>query len=304
MESEANNMADLVVIDVGGTSIKYGVMHHDQLENEGSVATPPTLAEYYTAMTAIVDQARTKYQPMGVAISTPGAVNKKTGVIEGASAIPYIHNFPIVPELTRRFNLPISLENDANCAALAELSSGAGADVENMLFIVIGTGIGGSVIVNNRVIHGRHLFGGEFGYMLVDDKNTLSDVASPVHMARRYTARKADGKKYDGKTVFALADQGDALAKEETGIFFSSLARAIFNLSYAFDPDKVVLGGGVSQADWLIPTLTTYMQAVKEKVGIAPWLPELALAHYRSQANLMGAVVDFRQQYPATASPQ
>lgn len=291
-------MSDLVVIDVGGTSIKHGVLHDDQLVSQGSVPTPKDLAGYYAALTAIVQQAKADYAPVGVGISSPGAVNKKTGVIEGASAIPYIHNFPIISELEKHFGLPVSMENDANCAALAELASGAGAGTSNLLFIVIGTGIGGSVIVNHQVIHGRHLFGGEFGFMLMDSHNTLSDLGSPVHMAERYTARKADGKTYDGQAVFALAQRGDALAQEEARTFYKALATAIFNLSYAFDPDKVILGGGVSQADWLIPTLKRYLQDILDEVKIAPWMPELALAHYRSQANLIGAAVDFRQSRP------
>lgn len=286
-------MADLVVIDVGGTSIKHGVMHEGHLTAEGSVPTPATLPEYYSALSAIVADAKKNWQPVGVGISSPGAVNKKAGVIEGASAVKYIHNFPIIPELAERFGLPVSIENDANCAALAELASGAAQGSQNMLFLVIGTGIGGSVIVNGEVIHGRHLFGGEFGYMMMNDTDILSRVGSPVHLGERYTDHKDDGQVYSGKDVLNLAEQGDSLAKAETEIFYKALATAIYNLSYAFDPDKVILGGGVSQADFLIPHVKEHIQKILDHVRIAPFMPDIALAHYRSQANLIGAATDF-----------
>ncbi|MBT8951554.1 N-acetylmannosamine kinase, partial [Lactobacillus delbrueckii subsp. bulgaricus] len=85
-------------------------------------------------LTTQVAQMKRDYQIAGVGISSPGAVNKATGIIEGASALPYIHNFRIQPELQRRFELPVSMENDANCAALAELADGAGKQVASLCF--------------------------------------------------------------------------------------------------------------------------------------------------------------------------
>ena len=84
------------------------------------------------------------------------------------------------------FGVPVSVENDANCAALAEVWLGAARDVQNALFIVIGSGIGGAVIVNRQLFKGKNLFGGEFGYMLLDAENTLSRLGSPVQVAERY----------------------------------------------------------------------------------------------------------------------
>ena len=100
----------------------------------------------------------------GVAISAPGAVDDKKGIIGGCSAVPYIHDFFIQKELETLFELPVSLENDVNCAALAEVFKGAAKDVDHALFIVIGTGIGGAIIQNRKLHKGRNLFGGEFGF--------------------------------------------------------------------------------------------------------------------------------------------
>ncbi|GEO52243.1 hypothetical protein LPL03_03390 [Lactiplantibacillus argentoratensis] len=142
-------MQSLGVIDIGGTTIKFAVWQDQQLVAKTKVTTPTTLAEFYTLLTTQVAQMKRDYQIAGVGISSPGAVNKATGIIEGASALPYIHNFRIQPELQRRFELPVSMENDANCAALAELADGAGKQVASLCFLIVGTGVGGSVIVNH-----------------------------------------------------------------------------------------------------------------------------------------------------------
>ena len=94
----------------------------------------------------IVEQAKKEHIIQGVAISSPGAVNKNTGVIEGASALPYIHGFNIQSELETLFALPVSIENDANCAALAEVAFGAAKGCTTALLLVLGTGVGLSLI--------------------------------------------------------------------------------------------------------------------------------------------------------------
>lgn len=157
-------MSKIITIDVGGTSIKSALWDSsDQtLSNKNKASTPKTLSEFYQVMENIVAQFAGE-KVAGVAIAIPGAVNQDTGIIGGISAIPYIHNFEIRRELSKRFNLPVEMENDANSAALAEIDSGAAKDMQNVIFFIIGTGVGGSVVLNRQVVHGSHLFAGDFG---------------------------------------------------------------------------------------------------------------------------------------------
>lgn len=136
-------MDNLILIDIGGTTIKFGIKQGPNLEVLPAKPTPKTLAEFYTCLEAVVASLKKQYPIQGVAISSPGAVDQKTGVIKGASALPYIHNFKIQAELEKHFDLPVSLENDANCAALAEMVDGAGKAVKDAIFLVIGTGVEG-----------------------------------------------------------------------------------------------------------------------------------------------------------------
>ncbi|GFH40788.1 ROK family protein [Lactococcus insecticola] len=280
----------LLTIDVGGTTIKYASFENGELAHKGAVDTPNQLADFYKVLTKIKTDMAEKVDLTGVAMSLPGAVSKSDGVIYGASAIPYIHNFPIKPVLEASFELPVSMENDANCAALAEVAYGAGKDYQDLLFFVIGTGIGGSVVLDRKIRHGAHLMGGEFGFMLMRD-HTLSTDSSPVQMAGRYNLK--NGTNVSGQEVFALAENGDSEAKVVVDTLFDSLARAIFNLQYALDPEIVLLGGGISQADFLIPKLQKALEKVYQQVEIATIMPKIAVCHFQNDANLIGAAADF-----------
>lgn len=128
---------NLVVFDIGGTSVKYGRYQDSAIDKKGSFPTPKTWEEMkenlHRVFTELSD-ADTK----GVAISSPGAVDTEEGVIKGFSAIPYIHNFKIIDELEAMFGLPVTIENDANCAGLAESQFGIGKDSKNQFISFLG----------------------------------------------------------------------------------------------------------------------------------------------------------------------
>lgn len=284
----------LLTIDIGGTSIKYALYNRGELGDVGSIKTPTDLESFYRCLNEIVERAKKEYLIQGVAISSPGAVNKRTGVIEGASALPYIHDFDIQTAFEKLFALPVSIENDANCAALAEVAFGAAKGCSTALLLVLGTGVGGAVVIDGKVHHGKHLFGGEFGYMLMDATHIFSTIGTTVSMAKRYQQRT--GEELDAVEIFERAVAGEDIACEEKAFFIHQVAKVIFNLSYAFDPDIVLIGGGVSQADWLIPDLKKELEHLKQIVGIAPFDPDIARCHFKNTANLIGAAVDFLQK--------
>lgn len=285
---------DLAAIDIGGTTIKIATWKDGKLQDKHAVNTPKDLNSFYDILTAEVNKIKQNTKIKGVAISSPGAVDQKNGIIGGSSALPYIHNFKIVDELEKRFELPVAIENDANSATLGELAAGAGEGCDSMAFFVIGTGIGGALIINQKIWHGAHLFGGEFGYMLMGD-NTLSELASPVAMANRYNERT--DKKLDGKTVFELADQDDPVASDVRSTLIHALAVAIYNIQHSFDPEKIILGGGISNNPELIPLLNKEINRIEADLDLQALTPEIALCSLKSDANLRGAVANFEQKH-------
>lgn len=285
---------NLAAIDIGGTTIKIATWKDGKLQDKHAIDTPENLDSFYQVLTNEVNKIKKNTPIEGVAISSPGAVNKKTGIIGGSSAIPYIHNFKIVDELEKCFGLPVSIKNDANSAALGELAEGSGKGCNSMAFFIIGTGIGGALIMDQKIWHGAHLFGGEFGYMIMGT-HTLSELASPVAMANRYNKRT--GKKLDGKTVFELADQDDPVASDVRQTLIHALAVAIYNIQHSFDPEKIVIGGGISNNPKLVSLLNKEIDRLRDDLDLVTLKPDIVLCTLKSDANLRGAVADFEQNH-------
>lgn len=281
----------IAAFDIGGTSVKYGLWSEEGLGGKGSFATPESWEEMRTCIKQIFQSFAAKEELTGAAFSFPGAVDAQAGIIRGFSAVPYIHHFPIKAELERELGVPVSLENDANCAALAEVWQGAAAEADNVLFVVIGTGIGGAVIVNRQLVKGINLFGGEFGYMLLDGKRTFSQMATPVNAAARYSKRS--GEAVDGVTLFRRAEEGDQLALEEVQYMQDALALGIHNLLVCFNPDRVVIGGAISTREDLIEQVAAKTEALLQQTQAGDVEVHIVPCQFRNDANLVGAVAAF-----------
>ncbi|MGS4373125.1 ROK family protein [Klebsiella oxytoca] len=136
----------ILLFDWGGTSIKYGVWQQGELKDTASVETPDSWEEMKNRLLELYQQFQSRYAINGISISAPGCVDPQSGVISGLSAIPYIHHFPIVEELSGLFSLPVCIENDANSAGIAEAALGAGREYDSVLFVIAGSGIGGAIV--------------------------------------------------------------------------------------------------------------------------------------------------------------
>ncbi|WP_270998157.1 ROK family protein [Listeria seeligeri] len=279
----------ILAFDMGGTAVKYGVLtNQGELLEKGKFATPDNLDELIRLLVEV--KITYDYSFQGVAFSCPGAVNNETGIIGGASAIPYIHHFPFRQLLEEKLALPVTMENDANCAALAEVWLGAAKDKQDIIFMILGTGVGGSVIRDGKVHHGANLHGGEFGYMLMDQEgHTLSDLGTVVNAAKRIGERLEPTEEIDGIRAFELREEGNLIATEELKTMFYHLARSIFNLQYALDPELVVIGGAVSERAGFIEELNSYVDEVKASVPIAKIRPTVVGCEFGNDANLIGA---------------
>ena len=290
----------ILSFDVGGSSIKYGVVLSDgTLTEKGKVKTPDSIEAFYDAVVAIRKACPVEVE--GAGFSFPGAVDFEHGTIGGDSAVRYIHKFPIVKALSERLGMCVSMENDANCAGLGECAWGAGKGFDNVIFIVIGTGIGGAVILGHKIYRGNHFHGGEFGYMIMNpEMEILSNTGSTRALVERVAkAKGVDAASLDGEKVFAMADAGDGVANREVEVMCEYLAKAIFNLQYAIDPDVVLLGGGVSARPDIVPKVQAHVDAILEKEEMAHIRPIVRACEAGNDANLLGAAAFFRQVYLA-----
>lgn len=294
-------MKKYLAFDVGGTSVKYAVVDSEGTVSQSSkFMTPDTLDKMYQEMKKVFDEHQ---DVEGLALSMPGAVDSDGGIIYGSSALDYIHGPNIKKDLSELVGKPVEFENDANCAALAEVWKGAAKNEQDCCFIVSGTGIGGAVIKDRHVHHGDHLHGGEFGYMIMryDETKqryyTWSDDGSTVAVVKRVAKELGvDYHSLDGKDIFDQADN-NSVYKKSVDSFYHTLAMGIYNLQYAYDPSMIVIGGAVSIRPELLDKVNEQLDIIFAQLTHAKVRPNIKVCEFGNDANMIGAVYHYMQRH-------
>jgi predicted NBD/HSP70 family sugar kinase len=194
--------------------------------------------------------------------------------------------------------MEVTIENDANCAALAEGWLGAAKETDFYICIVIGTGIGGGIVINQSILRGATLHGGEFGYMIMGKsgksplQSTWSKVASTHSLVEEVEVRKSLVRgTLDGEEIFRLADAGDTIANECIANLFKNLAMGIYNLKYVLDPNKILIGGGISKRPDVIDGINNELAQLKDDISTLDIKVEAC--KFDNDANLIGALFHF-----------
>lgn len=195
---------------------------------------------------------------MGIGIGVPGPVDDvhvKRAVNLGWS------NFPLKSIIEQALHVPVVLLNDANAAALGEFWKGTDVPLKDIVFITIGTGVGGGIIVNGQIINGHHSSGGEIGHIPVvspekrvcgcGNVNCLECYGSANGMVKTFNQLANRTIVSNAKEIFELLETGDQFAQETLKITINYLAKAISGIVNTLDPEEIVIGGGVSEADQL-----------------------------------------------------
>lgn len=278
----------LVAFDIGGTTVKTGLFLDKQLVKKTSFNTPQSFDDLVLEMKKYIED-----DIEGVAISAPGVVDIKDRVIRNESAVPYIHNRPIFDELEQALKRPVTIENDANCAGICEINLGAGKNFNNVAFVVIGTGIGGSVFINKQLYKGIHLSGGEFGFMKDKNGKTLSNSATLIKNVKAYNEQAPNGKIKDGQELLTLAENGNPLAKNIINNMYNRIAEGIYNLQVSFDFDAFILGGGISARAELASEIKNRLAKLLADNVTDDIMPVIDNCQFQNDANLYGAIINF-----------
>ena len=276
-----------LVIDIGGTSVKGAIFKEETLTDRRNFDSPKSWDDMASALDNMITSYLEEHEVEAISFSVPGIANQQTGEIDGASSLHYLHGFPFLQHFKTTYKLPVFFENDANCACHAEVAAGAAKGARNVIFIIIGTGIGGSIVMNGEFVSGANNFAGEFGMMLTEDNEEWSVTGSAVHMARAYS--KEVGQVTSGKEVFDRAESGEALALSYVDTLYLSLAKGLYNLQYILDPEYIVVGGGISNKPNLLEKLEEKMAIVMGYGQRCPIRPTLVTSFYKNDANLIGA---------------
>ena len=305
-------------LDLGGTFVKGGIV-----DDKGNIVAkdkiPTGKDRPYTEiahdMAALVKSLAKKAgvaesDLKAVGIGSPGTIDSKNGVIVYSNNIRW-ENVPLCREIEKRLSLPTYITNDANAAALGENFCGAGKDYASMVFITLGTGVGGGIIIDGKIFEGNKSAGAEIGHEVIrmgGEKCTCgrrgcfeayASATALIQQTKRAMQKNKDTllwklcendiEKVDGKTVFDAKDAGDKTAARVVKNYIRYLAEGVTNLVNVFRPEAIVLGGGVcAQGEKLIRPLKRRVNALA--YGGTEYAPvAITTASLGNDAGLCGA---------------
>ena len=309
-------------IDIGGTTIKGGVVDEDNnLLCKSFVNTCPVPESNYLTesilelIKKLEDASGFKIaDATGLGIGAPGLIDCKNGVI-GFSGNLKVKNYPLVDNLKKHIGVPIKLANDADVATLAEMFVGAGKPYDNFIMLTLGTGIGGGIVMGGKVLANSSPYGGEIGHIKISDsgvkctcgdKNCFEALASTkalISLTKQAMQNNPESKmwsKYnlsnvDGRTIFEFL-KTDKTAKEVFNQYITNLGNGIVSLHNIFCPEAIIIGGAISnQKDVILPPLTKYVnnhiyvKNIDYKANIIP-------AELRGEAGILGAKCLFSER--------
>ncbi len=320
-----SNAAHYVGLDVGGTTMKAGVVD-DQGRPLGSASLPTEAHRGQelglermceTIREAVKAAGLTLRDIAAIGVATPGLMDIPAGVILDPPNLRPWRNVPVRDHVARVFDRPTAFQNDANAAALGEYWAGAGRGASSLVFFTLGTGVGGGVIIDGKVLEGRHSHGAELGHMKIEMTRPrqcgcgrygcLEAYASATAVVKRthellnehpgpsllHQRRQRHGE-LTARDVFEAAASGDELAGqivEQTAYY---LAVGAMNAMHAIDPDMVVFGGGMTAAGE--PFLERIRQHVRELAFPVPAQhTQVRYAQLGTDAGFIGAAACGRQ---------
>jgi glucokinase len=263
-------------VDLGGTNLRIAAVNqHGDLMEKVTLGTRVALGKDHVihdmceAIRALAAKYRDTSTLQGIGIGVPGIIDMKTGMLRESPNLPGWSETPVQAEIERLLGTRVILENDANVAALGEKWLGAARDVDDMVMLTLGTGVGGGIVLGGRIWHGMTGMAGEFGHMTVEpegppcgcgNRGCVEQYASATAVVRMAKEAIAAGHapalskaassdpEFNAKAIYNLAIQGDEEARKIFGRVGRALGICLANLVNAFNLNMYVVGGGVSSA--------------------------------------------------------
>ena len=320
------DIGPFIGIDVGGTKIMgVAVLNRGRIAHRIKAPTPSDPSQVGNGiMTVINSLSGLCGPPMAIGVGVPGLVDND-GVLRYGPNVPGVVGLDIAKTIAATFDVPVAVENDAGCAAIAEHRLGSARGFNNAIIVTQGTGIGGGLIINGELLRGANGFAGEPGHMLIDDAGPRcacgndgcwEAVASGAGLANLARGLMAQGR---GQNILALADgdatkvrgehisealtNGDPDAEEVIDQFASWVARGLGSLVNLLDPQVIVLGGGLTViSGTFLLEVEDRMAATVMGAEYRPQVPVVAAA-IGAEAGAVGAAVLAAEKLGADLRP-
>ncbi len=314
-----------VGVDLGGTNIKAGVVDAQGValklknaEGKSSLSVPTEVSKgrdqvvkniVTAAEQAITGSGVNRKDVAGIGIGSPGPMSHRQGLVINPGNLPCLADTPLRDIVRERTGIPATLENDANAAAFGEFWAGAGKGVQDLVMWTLGTGVGGGVISEGKLLRGHFENGGELGHMLVKpggrrcscgQSGCLEAYSSAYNLARRaeeYLGQGAEstlleltaqGRELNSEDVANAAKAGDPVAAQVWNEACYYLAVACVTMQHISNPQVIVMAGGlIAQGDFLLNPIKGYFQAMTWK--LLNDYPQITLATLGNDAGFIGA---------------
>jgi glucokinase len=314
-------MSPVVAVDFGGTNIRSAFFPAESIQPIKQIKIKTKAEEGPEAVInrmvgAIEEVAPTQREGLRIGIASPGPLDPFRGIILSTANLPGWESIPLAEQISTRMHCPVVINNDANLAALGEWKHGAGRGVNDLIYLTISTGIGGGVITQGRMLLGARGLAGELGHMRVTQdgpmcgcgqRGHIEAIASGTSIARivrnRINAGEAsiltdmieDLEELESVNIGIAAQEGDALAISAIENAGKAIGSHIASLVHAFNPDRIIIGGGVSQLGDLL--FTPIRKTLAEEIIHPAYLQDLKVipAELGDDAGLIGAMVLARQ---------
>lgn len=279
-------------IDIGGTMIKHGVVNQEgQIISQDTQPTHAHLGglNILDKVISIIKKYSEGYDLVGVGISTAGIVDHISGtILHSGPQIPNYTGIAFKNEIENQLKLPCEVENDVNCAGLAEVISGSAKDSLITLTLTIGTGIGGCLLFGNKIFHGFSNSACEIGYMDMCGQEFQQRGSATTMVKKVSLWHQDDESTWNGQRIFEEAQVGNELCIKGIEEMIDSVTTGIATICYVINPETVVLGGGImSQKNYLE---SKFQQSLSKKL-----IPQIAkktnlvFAHHKNNAGILGA---------------
>lgn len=280
-------------VDVGGTYIKYGWIVNDKIVKKGKILTPYTNYEEFDQLISEIwySEEKTKF---GLCISHPGTIDHNYGYIYQGGSIRYNSKRNLKELYEERFQVPVSIENDARCAAIAEMKIGNMRNITNGIVLTFGTGIGCSLIIDNEIYRGSNLIAGEVSGIVTKDirKFGLDSILGRQLGIGKFcenVCRLKGESIRDGKQVMDWIMSGDIIASQAFREYCQLLSSQLFNMQLLVDPQKVCIGGGISENKFFINSIKESMSKYYNYFPVEIPKIEIEECMFHNDANILGA---------------
>lgn len=309
------NMRTIIAVDIGGTHMRAASYAPDKLKpiKLKKIATLASEPGGLERLIHVIEEVWPNGNSVdAIGLGSPGPLDPHTGYLLAPPNNPEWHNFPLGPRLAGHFSVKTYLDNDANLAGLAEYRFGAGRGHHDVLYITVSTGIGGGVIIEDRLLQGYHGLAAELGHIIIDPNGPLCSCGYKGHLesfssgtaivkyvlgeleaGSKSSLHRPDPGKQDlnltARDVAEAAQKGDALAIKAYARAGEYLGIGVASFLHAFDPSIVIFGGGVSQVGNLL--FDSFHVSLKNHVFHPRYLAGLVItkAELGDEAGLLGA---------------